>query len=40
MPWIMEQPYEIRFEQDGADILFRLEEFDTARHIHMDWTGN
>lgn len=40
MPWIMEQPYDISFEEDGSDILFKLEEFDTVRKIHMNWTGN
>ncbi|MGW8370207.1 MAG: DUF6152 family protein, partial [Gammaproteobacteria bacterium] len=40
MPWIMEQPYDIMFERDGEDILFKLEEFDVVRRIHMDWTGD
>ena len=40
MPWIMEQPYDIVFERDGADILFKLEEFDVVRRIHMDWSGD
>jgi hypothetical protein len=40
MPWIMEQPYDISFERDGNDILFKLEEFDVVRRIHMNWSGN
>jgi hypothetical protein len=40
MPWIMEQPYDIMFERDGDDILFKLEEFDVVRRIHMNWTGD
>ena len=40
MPWIMEQPYDIAFERDGDDIVFKLEEFDTARRIRMNWTGD
>lgn len=40
MPWIMEQPYDIKFEQAGDDIVLRLEEFDTARRIHMGWQGD
>lgn len=36
MPWIMEEPYPIEFSLDGKDIVFRLEEFDTVRTIHMD----
>jgi hypothetical protein len=40
MPWIMEQPYDIAFERDGGDILFKLEEFDVVRRIHMDWSGD
>jgi hypothetical protein len=40
MPWIMEQPYDILFERDGDDILFKLEEFDVVRRIHMGWTGD
>jgi hypothetical protein len=40
MPWIMEQPYDVRFSRDGADIVFQLEEFDVVRRIHMDWSGD
>ena len=40
MPWIMEQPYDIAFERDGDDILFKLEEFDVVRRIHMNWSGD
>ena len=40
MPWAMEQPYDLAFEQDGADIVLRLEEYDIARRIHMDWQGD
>lgn len=40
MPWIMEQPYDIKFERDGDDILLRLEEFDVVRRIHMNWSGD
>jgi len=40
MPWIMEQPYDLAFERDGADILLRLEEYDVVRRIHMDWQGD
>jgi hypothetical protein len=40
MPWIMEQPYDLAFERDGSDIVLRLEEYDVARRIHMDWQGD
>jgi hypothetical protein len=40
MPWIMEQPYDIAFERSGNDIVFRLEEFDVVRRIHMEWKGD
>lgn len=40
MPWIMEQPYDIAFERDGDDILFKLEEFDVVRRIRMGWSGD
>ena len=40
MPWIMEQPYDIAFERDGEDILFKLEEFDVVRRIRMNWEGD
>ena len=35
MPTIMEQPYPIQFVQDGADVVLRMEEYDTVRMIHM-----
>ncbi len=35
MPHIMEQPYNIAFEQAGEDILLRIEEYDVVRVIHM-----
>ena len=35
MPTIMEQPYPIQFVQDGADVVLRMEEYDTVRTIHM-----
>jgi hypothetical protein len=34
------QPYDIRFERDGDDILFKLDEFDVVRRIHMDTNGD
>jgi hypothetical protein len=40
MPWIMEQPYDVMFERDEDDILFKLEEFDVVRRIHMNFTGD
>jgi hypothetical protein len=40
MPWIMEQPYDLRFRRDGDDILLELEEFDVVRRIRMNWTGD
>jgi hypothetical protein len=40
MPWIMEQPYDIAFERDGEDVLFKLEEFDVVRRIRMSWSGD
>ena len=40
MPWIMEQPYDIVFERAGDDILFKLEEFDVVRRIHIGWSGD
>ena len=40
MPWIMEQPYDIAFERSGNDIVLKLEEFDVARRVRMDWTGD
>lgn len=38
MPTIMEQPYPIQFVQEGADIVLRMEEYDTVRTIRMDDT--
>ena len=35
MPTIMEQPYGMQFEDRGATILLRLEEYDTTRTIHV-----
>jgi hypothetical protein len=35
MPYIMEQPYPIEFVDAGAEILLKLEEYDTVRHIAM-----
>ena len=35
MPTIMEQPYPIEFVQDGADVVLRIEEYDTVRTIHV-----
>jgi hypothetical protein len=35
MPYIMEQPYPIELVRDGADILLRMEEYDTVRRIRM-----
>jgi hypothetical protein len=35
MPLLMEQPYPMEFVQQGDDILLRLEEYDSARTIHM-----
>jgi hypothetical protein len=40
MPWAMEQPYDLAFERDGDDIVLRLEEYDIARRIHMNWQGD
>jgi hypothetical protein len=36
MPTIMEQPYPISFEQQGENIILRIEEYDSVRTIHMD----
>jgi hypothetical protein len=36
MPTIMEQPYPMEIVQDGRDIVFRIEEYDTLRTIHMN----
>ncbi len=35
MPLIMEQPYPMEFAQREGEIIMRLEEFDTVRHIAM-----
>lgn len=35
MPLIMEQPYPMEFVDQGDEILMRLEEYDTVRHIAM-----
>lgn len=35
MPQIMEQPYNVAFEQAGEDILMRIEEYDVVRTFHM-----
>jgi hypothetical protein len=40
MPWIMEQPYDIAFERSGNDIVLKLEEFDVARVIRLNWNGD
>ena len=36
MPTIMEQPYPMEIVDQGDTILFRLEEYDTTRTIHMN----
>lgn len=35
MPLIMEQPYPMEFVDAGDEIVLRLEEYDTVRHIAM-----
>jgi hypothetical protein len=40
MPWIMEQPYDLRFRRDSDDILLELEEFDVVRRIRLNWAGD
>ena len=40
MPWIMEQPYDLAFERSGDDVVLKLEEFDVARRIRMEWKGD
>ncbi len=35
MPLIMEQPYPMEFIDEGAQIVMRLEEYDTVRRIEM-----
>ena len=39
MPTIMAQPLPMQFEDHGATILLRLEEYDTVRTIHMTDDG-
>jgi hypothetical protein len=39
MPAAMDNPYPIAFEQDGEDIVLRLEEWDGVRTIHMSAAG-
>ena len=36
MPGIMDNPFPIEFSEQGADIVLRLEEWDTLRTIHMN----
>lgn len=36
MPYVMEQPYPIELIDEGDTIVFKLEEYDTVRRIHMD----
>lgn len=36
MPWIMAQPYPVGFVEDGDNILFQIEEYDTVRTIYMN----
>jgi hypothetical protein len=36
MPAIMAQPLPMQFEDHGATIVLRIEEYDTVRTIHMD----
>jgi len=36
MPYIMATAYPLEFIARGDDLLLRVEEFDTERHIHMD----
>ena len=40
MPWIMEQPYDLAFERSGDDVVLKLEEFDVARRVRMEWQGD
>jgi hypothetical protein len=35
MPFIMEQPYPIELVEAGDEILLKMEEYDTVRHIKM-----
>jgi hypothetical protein len=36
MPWIMAQPYPVEFVDEGDVILFRIEEYDAVRRIHLN----
>jgi len=36
MPLIMESPYPAEFIRAGEDIIWRIEEYDTVRTIHME----
>jgi len=36
MPFIMEQPYPIELVDSGSEILLKMEEYDTVRHIKLD----
>lgn len=35
MTYIMEQPYPVEFAKDGDDLVLKIEEYDTVRHIAM-----
>lgn len=35
MPYVMEQPYPVQFIDEGDEIVFRLEEYDTLRRFAM-----
>ncbi len=35
MPFIMEQPYPVELIDEGDEIVFRMEEYDTVRRIAM-----
>ena len=39
MPTIMEQPYPMEIVDQGDSILFRIEEYDTLRTVHMTETA-
>jgi hypothetical protein len=39
MPFIMEQPYPMQIVDAGDEILLRMEEYDTVRHIAMTSEG-
>jgi hypothetical protein len=36
MPFVMEQPYPMQFVAAGDEILMKMEEYDTVRHIALD----